>query len=97
MEWLKRRVFQFQREDPHDTEIDRVIFLRHRSDGTMWYQVSRLSMAGIVHRIQGGWLHHCWERFLNEETDVPTVTPEEFDKYFEVEMKHLHGVELEDF
>ena len=97
MEWVKRRVFRFQKEDPHHTEVDHVVFFRHRSDGKMFYQVSRLSMSGMIHRIPGGWLNHCWERFLNEKTNAPSLSPADFDFYFELEMRHLRGVELEDF
>ena len=97
MEWVKRRVFRFQKEDPCHTEVDHVVFFRLRSDGTMWYQVSRLSMSDIFHRVPGGWLNHCWERFLNEKTNAPSLSPGQFHLYFELEMRHLRGVELEDF
>ena len=96
MEWVKRRVFEFQKEDPCHTEVDHVIFFRHRSDGTMWYQVSRLSMADMIHRLPGGWLHDKWNRFSKEETKVPKVTVEEFDKEFEACMRRMNGVEVED-
>jgi hypothetical protein len=95
MEWVKRRVFQFQKEYLCHTELDHVIFFRLRSDGTMWYQVSRLSMADMIHRLPGGWLHDKWKRFVSEETDAPKYTSEEFDKEFEALMISRHGVEVE--
>jgi len=95
MEWVKRRVFQFQKNDPCHAELDHVIFFRHRSDGTMWYQVSRLSMADMIHRLPGGWLHDKWKRFSTEETKVPKVTVEEFDTEFEACMNRMHGIEVE--
>jgi len=96
MEWVKRRAFEFQKEDPCHTEVDHVIFFRLRSDETMWYQVSRLSMADMTHRLPGGWLHDKWNWFSKEETKVPKVTVEEFDKEFEACMRRMNGVEVED-
>ena len=95
MEWVKRRVFEFRKEDPCHTEVEHVVFMRHRSDGTMWYQVSRFSMADMIHRLPGGWLHGKWEYFLDSRDPAPIVSPESFDMYFEHEMHQLRGVEVE--
>lgn len=95
MEWVKRRVFEFRKEDPCHMELEHVVFFRLRSDGTMWYQVSRLSMADMIHRLPGGWLHDKWERFSKEKTDAPKVSNEEFDKEFAACMNRMGGVEVE--
>lgn len=96
MEWVKRRIFLFNQERPHHTELEHVLFFRLRGDGTMWYQVSRRSMAGMVHRIPGGWLHNAFQRFSTEETTVPKVSLEEFNQIVEREMKRLQGIEAEE-
>jgi hypothetical protein len=95
MEWVKRRVFEYRKEDPSYTELEHVCFVRLRSDGTMWFQVSRLSTADMIHRLPGGWLHDKWKRFLTEETPAMKVSDAEFDEQFLAFMDRMHGVEVE--
>lgn len=41
MRWIKERILEYEWKDPSYTETVHRIHLRLRSDGSLWYQVSR--------------------------------------------------------
>jgi hypothetical protein len=94
MQWLKERIFEFQRQDPNYVDVDHVFFLLHRSDGVMFYQLDRTALLQKCDVDPGGRLAYRYERFLNETTNAPKVDAEVYSAEFERLMRKYNGTEI---
>lgn len=89
MEWTAERVYQCHRQNPNHRETLTRVHFRLRSDGKMFYQtVARATLD------DPGYLDFRFGKFLKETSPYRSVSREEFDEIFEINMLQEAGEEI---
>lgn len=94
MEWVKERILKYEREDANYVDTTHVMFYKHRSDGTVWYQLARWLHISKCDTEPNGRIAQIFNRFLEEKMCSPSMSDEEFDSNFEKMMNRYKGVEI---
>lgn len=89
MEWVKSRVFIYDQEYPNYTDTAHLVFMRLRSDGTMWYQTGRLKTFAKV-RIEDSFSYFL----ADTETKAEKFDEAAFDEEFSRQKARYRGTEV---
>ena len=87
MKWVKAVRFKCHIEEQNDPDPDKVIEMRHRSDGVMYYQVCNAKSLELV----PDRLESMFDFFLTEKTEVKAVSDELFASECDRHIRHWNG------